>query len=153
MENTQTVSLSGSGRGCVLVVEDDRTLAAGLRQLLESVGHSVLSCARVSTAQKTLRDRHIDLVISDFNLEDGSAEDLITWMSAQEASPPVLLVSAACELPGSVTQAPIVRGVLRKPAAPETVLGLVEDLLSGNLVRAAFPRLVGAAERSLLLEE
>jgi DNA-binding NtrC family response regulator len=107
----------------------------------------------VATARTALCKRQFDLVISDYQLEDGPADGLIAWMCTQGAAPPVLLMTATPELPSAVTQAPVVRRVIAKPAAPETLLGWVEQFIPRDLPRVVFPRLVGTAERSLLLED
>ncbi len=60
----------------ILVVEDEDELAAGVREALESVGHSVTVMTEVSGALEYLESSIVDLVVSDLRLPTVSGQEL-----------------------------------------------------------------------------
>lgn len=57
----------------ILVTEDDKNVADGLREILESDGYTVSCADCASAAMQTMRDGGVDLVILDVRLgqDDG----------------------------------------------------------------------------------
>ncbi len=75
----------------ILIVEDDRSLSAGIALAL---GEAVFTCAyTLQEAEAALTASSIDLVILDINLPDGSGLDLLRRLR-RHSEVPVLLLTA-----------------------------------------------------------
>jgi DNA-binding NtrC family response regulator len=61
----------------VLVVDDEETVRAPLRRVLESEGHTVLEASDAETALKMLQETTVHLVISDNMMPGMSGVDLL----------------------------------------------------------------------------
>ena len=57
----------------ILMVEDDRGIAASLRRVLEEEGHEVLSAANGQEGLEVALSQRCDLVLTDFKLPDSRA--------------------------------------------------------------------------------
>lgn len=79
----------------ILLVEDDRTIAAGLCYSLEQEGWQVQVCGTVAAAQAALSAREAELCLFDLSLPDGSGYDLCKL--AKQADLPVLILTARDE--------------------------------------------------------
>ena len=78
----------------ILVVDDDERLRHTLSLLLRTAGHEVVAAADVPGAEDVLRERDVDLVISDVRMPGGSGLDLLDGMKRLEADTPVILLTA-----------------------------------------------------------
>jgi DNA-binding response OmpR family regulator len=119
----------------VLIVEDDAPVAELLRVLVSDVpGWDAVVAANAFAAFDIFAERHIDLLLLDFNLPGRSGLKLLTLLRADPRwyDPPVIFISAAAEQPG--IQTAIRRGqALRCIAKPFDL----DDVL--NAVSAALP--------------
>jgi two-component system, OmpR family, alkaline phosphatase synthesis response regulator PhoP len=78
----------------ILVVEDDQSLRAGLRVVLERAGYTVSVAIRGEEALRTIREAPPDLVILDLMLP-GLDGNVVLKMARQEGfQAPVIIVSA-----------------------------------------------------------
>jgi len=66
----------------LLVVEDDKSVAAGILQLLETSGHSVENCTTGTCAISRTREEAFDLILLDIFLPDIRGYDLIPRIRA-----------------------------------------------------------------------
>ena len=66
----------------ILVVDDEPNLRRVLSAQLGREGHEVLVAADGAEALELLRDNHIDLVITDLGLPDGTGIDLMNTLRA-----------------------------------------------------------------------
>ena len=55
----------------ILFVEDDTTIASGLRYAMEQEGYRVMHCKSARAAHERARDTQFDLVLLDMQLPDG----------------------------------------------------------------------------------
>ena len=78
----------------ILVVDDDERLRHTLSLLLRTAGHQVIAAADVAGADDVLREREIDLVISDVRMPGGSGLDLLESVKRIETDTPVILLTA-----------------------------------------------------------
>jgi CheY-like chemotaxis protein len=119
---------SVSGRGTVLVVEDEEDIRASLRSLLEAAGYAVATAADGGEALDHLRAASplpvlilLDLVMPGMGgwsfLEERRQDPVLSAV-------PVVVLSA---MAGPTRDAPYasVAALLRKPADPEVVLEAV----------------------------
>ncbi len=60
----------------ILIVEDDTLLNKTLAYNLVSYGYEVVSANNCASARYHLRENHLDLILLDINLPDGSGLDL-----------------------------------------------------------------------------
>lgn len=62
----------------MLVVDDDDDHVMMLEASFESVGYAVITAHSFAEASKKLRAHHVDALVADLTLGDGSALDLLT---------------------------------------------------------------------------
>ena len=78
----------------ILVVDDDERLRHTLSLLLRTAGHDVVAAADVPGAEDVLRQRDVDLVISDVRMPGGSGLDLLESVKRLETDTPVIMLTA-----------------------------------------------------------
>ncbi len=81
-------------RSPILVVDDDERLRHTLSLLLRTAGHEVVIAATVQDAEHVLRERDVDLVISDLRMPGGSGMDLLDVVQRLQIDAPVILLTA-----------------------------------------------------------
>ncbi len=77
----------------ILIVEDDRTLSAGLCRALKSQETDTIAAENLHTAKEHLARESIALVILDVNLPDGNGFDFLPYVK-QEYGIPVIMLTA-----------------------------------------------------------
>lgn len=78
----------------VLVVDDDPLVRRVVVRMIEYLGFVVVDAEGLTAARTTLAQGHIDLVLCDIDLLDGSGVDLAAELIAVGA-PPVVLMSGS----------------------------------------------------------
>lgn len=80
----------------ILVVDDNASLARGLKTFLEEENHSCLTAGTVKEGIEFLKQNSFDLVITDLKLPDGQGLDIIAQarQTANEMPPEVILMTA-----------------------------------------------------------
>jgi DNA-binding response OmpR family regulator len=86
----------------ILVVEDDKGIASGLRITLQHRGYTVSVCDSIAVAWTALRDEPFDMVLLDLGLPDGDGSDLLRRVRAAgtdgarlpDPTTPVLIMTA-----------------------------------------------------------
>jgi DNA-binding NtrC family response regulator len=118
-------------RHTVLVVDDEASIADGLRLTLEAEGYSVRLAGSVRTALAAMAQTDAHVAIVDLMLPDGDGLTLTKELKARDASIEVIVITAY----GSVRKAmEATKGagafhVVEKPFEPEEVIGLVRNAL------------------------
>ncbi len=77
----------------ILLVEDDKTIAAGLEYSLEQEGFTTILCHDVSSAKKAIKDNEFDLCLFDLSLPDGSGYELCK-IAREKGDAPVIFLTA-----------------------------------------------------------
>lgn len=77
----------------ILVVEDDRTLCAGIAAALRSENMEFTQCYNLRTARDNVRLSQYDLILLDINLPDGNGLDFLTELKKKNRSPVILLTA------------------------------------------------------------
>jgi DNA-binding response OmpR family regulator len=79
----------------VLLVEDDRTIAAGLEYSLRLEGYETILCHDIESAEMAISERmnEIDLCLFDLSLPDGSGYDLCELVKKREDKPVIFLTA------------------------------------------------------------
>jgi CheY-like chemotaxis protein len=112
----------------VLLVEDDRTVATLMMEVLESIGHSATHVVSADAALGLLASgREIDVVLSDVMMPGGmSGVDLAREIRRRRSDMPVVLATGYIE----VARGAVAEGfqVLVKPYQPETLARTLASL-------------------------
>jgi two-component system, OmpR family, response regulator len=81
----------------ILVVDDDPEIRKLLARYIESQGFRVLLAANCRELRDQLATHHVDLIVLDVMLPDGSGLDLCRDLRAQRSSVPIILLTALKE--------------------------------------------------------
>jgi len=79
----------------LLLVEDDRTIAAGLDYSLKNEGYETRVCSSFADAKAAIERERFDLLLLDVTLPDGSGFDLCRLSRLKNAAPVIFLT--ACD--------------------------------------------------------
>ena len=82
----------------ILIVEDDETLAQGIRLALQTSEVEITLCSTLARASETFRQGVFHLLILDINLPDGSGLDWLRELRRGSAVPVILLTANDLEL-------------------------------------------------------
>jgi two-component system, NtrC family, response regulator AtoC len=78
----------------ILVVDDDERLRQTLGVLIRNLGHQALTAPDLPAAAELLREREVDLVISDLRMPGGSGLDLLDVASTAAPETPIIMLTA-----------------------------------------------------------
>jgi DNA-binding NtrC family response regulator len=115
----------------ILVVDDEKTIADGLRLTLESEGYGVRTAGSVREAMGAMVQSELHAAIVDLMLPDGDGLQLTRELKRRDPILEVIVITAY----GSVRKAmEATKGagafhVLEKPFDPDELLGLIENAL------------------------
>ncbi len=92
-----TAATTVVSRGSILVVEDEEKILRALARALRQEGHEVVEATRSLQAQRLLRERPFDVLVTDYVMPDLSGLDLIRALveSTPEADRPQVLLMTA----------------------------------------------------------
>jgi DNA-binding NtrC family response regulator len=111
----------------ILVVEDDASFSALLREELEGRGHSVVTAATVAEARNWLQDTGFDVVLLDLHLPDGSGLTLLREIATEGLATESVILTAQPELPSAIEAMKLgAYDYLPKPARLDELHVLVE---------------------------
>src|SRR6187399_218677 len=113
----------------ILVVDDNRDVAAFLCQLLTESGHNAIPAYAGEEALSILRDRSFDIVVSDVSMPGLSGLDLLPLAKATPSAPDVVLITGFGSVRDAVSA--VKQGAfdyVEKPVDPEQLLKLVQQL-------------------------
>lgn len=79
----------------ILLVEDDKTIAAGLKYSLEQENYSIVLCYDIKSGKMALDEKQYDLCIFDLSLPDGSGYELCKIVRGKGDTPVIFLT--ACD--------------------------------------------------------
>ena len=114
----------------LLTVEDDRSVRALIRAILEPEGHTLTEAPTCEDARKLVRSGRFDAMILDVKLPDGNGYELLAELRKQGVDAPVLMLTS---LDGTEE---VIRGLdagaddyLTKPFEPGVLAARVRALL------------------------
>ena len=114
----------------VLIVEDDRVYARTTTNWLVKNGINARYVLSVDNAKEFLDNHDVDLVLSDFRLDNGNGMELLEWMNTHGYRIPFLIMTGYGDIPGAVEA--VKKGAvdyLPKPVQTEKVLGIIRKAL------------------------
>jgi len=131
----------------ILVVEDEASQRGLLCEILEGAGYAVSEAAGESDARKRLAGGDIDLVVSDWKLEDGDGSSLLAHVSRDHPGTVFIMITAY----GSIAHAveAIRAGAddyLAKPFERQALLLAIERTLRSQALKDENRRLNEALE-------
>ncbi len=148
----------------VLVVEDERRLAALLKQGMTEDGHTVFLCGHGDEAADLIESQHFDVAILDIMLPGTDGLTVLAQVRSRHCDVPILLLTARDAMPD------VVRGLdlgaddyLTKPFQLEVLLARVRaisrrghivaanDLAVGELMLDRSQRQVRRGDRAIAL--
>ncbi len=77
----------------ILIVEDDRTLSAGLCRAMKGEGTETIAAENLHTAKERLANGEVSLVILDVNLPDGNGFDFLPYVKNEYGIPVIMLTA------------------------------------------------------------
>lgn len=81
----------------IYYVEDDRDIAFGVKKYLENKEFQVTILETVSAAKNVLDTKLPSLILVDWNLPDGSGQDLCKWIRNRWSELPVIFLTVKCD--------------------------------------------------------
>lgn len=86
----------------VLIVEDDRVYARTTTNWLVKNGINARYVLSVDNAKEFLGNHDVDLVLSDYRLNNGNGMELLGWMNTHGYRIPFLIMTGYGDIPGAV---------------------------------------------------
>ncbi len=120
----------------ILLVDDEEDVRLPLRRFLGGKGYSVLEADGLAAVRDLLRTHSVDAAIVDFSLPDGDGLDVLRTLKSQDASLPVVLLTAHGTIDLAVKA--IKEGAeqfLTKPVELPALLIVVERALENRRMR------------------
>ncbi len=117
---------------CVLLIDDERTLAEIGRRRLEDLGYRVVAETdpEVAVARFRAAPESVDVVITDYSMARLSGLEVVRRMrEAAPGVPAILLTGFVEELPPETLAAAGIQRMLRKPVSTAELAGALADLL------------------------
>jgi DNA-binding response OmpR family regulator len=118
------------GDARILLVEDDASIVAIVRDALAGVGAALEHTSTVREAKAAVRDRMFDAMVLDLGLPDGSGLDLAAELRADGVEVPILMLTARADVPDRLEG--FARGAddyVCKPFAPKELTARLAALL------------------------
>ncbi|HKZ55798.1 MAG TPA: GAF domain-containing protein [Anaerolineales bacterium] len=115
----------------VLVVEDERTIRDGLAEILELVGHKVITaCNGEEGLQRFDEIEHLDVVLTDLGMPRQGGWDLIEQLRQRDPALPVIILSGwGDEIDQERAREHGVAKVIAKPFSVTEVLGALAEVV------------------------
>jgi two-component system, cell cycle sensor histidine kinase and response regulator CckA len=118
--------------GCVLVVDDEQTVASFMCDLLESWGLEAAAASNAAQACQLFDERSggYDLVITDQTMPKMTGVELAAALREKRPDLPIILYTGLNDaLPRSVVERSGIRAVVGKPVEPHELFGLLQTHL------------------------
>jgi two-component system response regulator HydG len=117
-------------KGCILLVDDDRTFRLSTMALLKEEGHEVEGAASAAEAVEAVETGRFDLVLMDLRMPGLSGIDGVEILRKRGEGIPVLMISGFGTVDTAVKALHTgVDDFLTKPVEPEVLLERVANLL------------------------
>lgn len=131
------VSLTGK---TVLIVEDEEELREPLALEFESLGCHVLQASNGVEGYEIIKQKNIDVVISDVRMPGGDGIEMLTKIKAlPRPTPVVMLITGFSDVSFEETYARGAEAILTKPFDLDEIENTVERLLTPRAERWASP--------------
>ena len=113
----------------VLSVEDDRRIGRLIQMALQSEGYSVKLCEDGLEALRCLEEEEPDVILLDLMLPRMDGREFVWELRRTGRATPVILVSAARDLPVRAAELPV-QGYVAKPFDIPKLVEAVESVIA-----------------------
>lgn len=134
-----------AGSASVLLVDDDRELAAALSEYLAGEGYQVTRVFTAAAALRALRQQALDVILLDVRLPDGDGLDVMRTALRLAAAPDVILMSGHATVDSAVAAL--------EAGAAGYVLKPMNLSYLGSLIRRVVERRALISDNARLLTE
>ncbi|SYZ72359.1 Two component, sigma54 specific, transcriptional regulator, Fis family [Candidatus Zixiibacteriota bacterium] len=120
----------------ILLVDDDDTFRGTIEILLKSHGYNVITAEGVTGATRCIRERKLDLIITDLKMDDGTGIELLGKIKEAQAEIAVIIQTAYGSVQNAVEA--MRQGAydyITKPFKNEELLVLIEKALENKKIR------------------
>lgn len=117
---------AASNHPLILCIDDAEVALRVRKLLLASAGYSVLTASSGGEGLALFKQSPVDLVIADHFLSDKTGAEIAREMKELKPQVPILIVSAAAELPAGLE---FTDGFLSKGEGPDSLLEAIAGLL------------------------
>lgn len=114
------------GQPVILCIDDAEVALRVRKLLLASAGYAVITAPSGEAGLELFKQRPIDMVIADHFLSDKTGTEIAREMKQLKPNVPIVIVSAAAEMPPGSEFAD---RFLSKGDGPEALLATIADLL------------------------
>lgn len=111
----------------ILHIEDDALTARAVGRALTRSGHTVVNVTTAEAAIAALQHGGYDVVLSDFNIEGGTAGEVVAWANY---SAPEILVHWVWLTSDEMAMEYLVAPFLQKPAPIHSVVAALAAVMS-----------------------
>ena len=125
-------------RAVVLVVDDDRDHLLMLEAVLGSIGYEVITAASRAEGRAVLEQRHVDALVADLSLGDGTAPELLARLPDAQR-PRVALVLSGFD--GSEDIERTLEAGFDAHLVKPTAIEALRQAITDGLIRHPSPRL------------
>lgn len=131
----------------ILVVDDDQNILAVLEARLASIDYQVLTAAGGEDALELLKNRQVDLMISDVKMPGMGGMDLFTASQSVRPGLPVIFLTAYGTIPDAVKALKAgAADYLTKPFNGRELISKVQEVLKKSVQRPALDSLPPISE-------
>lgn len=121
------------GKGCILVLDDEKDVAVATQRSLESLGYTVMVCfhPRKALALFEQSQNAIDLLITDYAMPKMTGLEVAAWIHSIRPELPIILCTGYGEnLSKETIEEAGIRGFLVKPVLRRTLGKTINALLN-----------------------
>jgi CheY-like chemotaxis protein len=111
----------------ILCVDDDPIVLATRRMVLSSAGYHVLTAVSGAGADRLLRRKHVDLLITDHYLPGMTGAELTAVAKTRNPKLPVVVLTGSVDTPAGCERADL---VVTKGTPPEEFLATIAKLIA-----------------------
>jgi DNA-binding NtrC family response regulator len=113
----------------VLIVDDDPDFARGLSRFLVYQGCAVRTASSVAAAKAQMASGRVHIAFVDFELPDGTAPEMVTWLAARREADRIFCVTgnARCANVVAAMRAGVA-DVLEKPIEPRRLTSILNEV-------------------------
>jgi len=115
----------------ILIIEDDLTFSQILDGFLSRNGHQVILANNVNKALEIFKSESPDLLLVDYRLPDGTGLDVLTYVMAQAATQPVVIMTSFNDVRTAVRSIQMgASDYITKPVNPDELLMIIKSVLN-----------------------
>lgn len=118
------------GGKTILVVDDDDLLRQVLTGEMRRLGYVTLQAGSGHEAFALVKEKNVDLVLSDVRMPNGTGIELLDLIRARGERPKVLLISGYTDISEAEAVGRGALGLLEKPFDRQRLMDLIESALS-----------------------